>query len=70
MRYFWNCLAPGQVWKEGICESLKLFYVTQQVKVLSGKGWQPTGSESCAGRVTEVRSVDSECKSRVIEPRK
>ena len=36
----------------------------------SGKGWPPAGSESCVacGRPV-LRSVDSECLGRVIEPR-
>ena len=35
------------------------------------QGWQPVGNESCVVRGRpRLRSVDSECRSRVIEPRK
>jgi hypothetical protein len=38
---------------------------------LPGKGWSPTGNESCVvGGRPSLRSVDSECVGRVIEPRK
>jgi len=35
-----------------------------------GQGWPPAGSESCVvQRSTRLRSVDSECAGRVMEPR-
>jgi hypothetical protein len=49
---------------------LKLREGTQWVEIPPGKGWPPAGSESCV--VTgqpALRSVDSECAGRVIEPR-
>ena len=41
------------------------------MKLPPGQGWSPAGSESCVvWRRLPLRSVDSECVGRVIEPRK
>jgi hypothetical protein len=49
---------------------LKFADGVQWVRIPPGKGLPPTGSESCQCRETESGSVDSECRSRVNEPRK
>ena len=46
-------------------------YATQQVRVLTGQGWPPTGTECCVVRGRpRLRSVHRESVGRVIEPRK
>ena len=47
------------------------FYVTQQVRVLTGQGWPPAGIECCVVRGRpRLRSVHRERAGRVMEPRK
>lgn len=59
-----NAVAPGQAWSvgiDGITTMLETRFGVQWVRIPSGKGLPPTGSESCQCRETEAGSVDSEC---------
>ena len=52
-------------------DMLEILYATQQVRVLTGQGWPPSGTECCV--VQErfwLRSVHRESVGCVIEPRK
>ena len=67
----YGVLASGKLWKGGETRTPKPFAETLRVRIPPGKAGPAARSESCVvvGRPI-LRSVDSEVKGRVIEPRK
>src|SRR5271165_2114302 len=66
----YGVLASGKLWKEEETRTLKPFAETLRVRIPPGRAGPAARSESCVvvGRPI-LRSVDSEVKGRVIEPR-